>query len=195
MKKKFLAKGCRANVYLVRVKGKDCVLKEEMKGLGSIDREAEWLKVLNKHKIGPKLIEKGSGWFICSYLKGKRILDYIRKCPSEKSVKVLAAVLQQCRALDKLNVSKEEMHNPHKHIIVSRSVKMIDFERCHYSSRPQNVTQFVQFIASSRLSQLLKEKNIIYDKKKLIILSKKYKKTYLEKDFKAILSYICRTIQ
>lgn len=192
MRKKFLAKGCRANVYLVKVKGKDFVLKEEKKGLGTINHEADWLKVLNKYKIGPKLIKKDSGWFICSYVKGKRVLDYIEKCSSEKAVKVLAAVLLQCRTLDKLKVSKEEMHNPYKHIIVNRSVKMIDFERCHYSSKPKNVTQFLQFIASSKLSLLLKEKGIIYDKKKLISLSKKYKKSYAEKDFKSILSYICR---
>ncbi len=193
MKKEFLAKGHRSYVYLVAVNGKKYVRKEQrkdIKAIGTVDNEAKWLKTLNRHKVGPKLFKSGKGWFICEYVKGERVLDFMEDAASGKAVNVLTNVLKQCRVLDRLKVTKEEMHNPYKHIIVGRAVKMIDFERCHHSLKPKNVTQFLQFIASSKLSRLLKNKGVDYDKKKLVGLSKKYKKSYSEKDFNAILSYI-----
>ena len=95
-----------------------------------------------------------------------------------KVKEVLKKVFDQCHALDKMNVDKEEMHRPYKHIIVKgNNPVMIDFERANYSKKPKNVTQFLQFINSGRFSNVLKKKGFKINKKEIIKESKRYKRT------------------
>ena len=78
-------------------------------------------------------------------------------------------------ALDKLMVDKEEMHHPFKHVIITKGKPLlVDFERCHKTLKPKNVTQFCQCINS--MSKLLINKKIKVDKEKIIKLAKQYKK-------------------
>jgi len=102
---------------------------------------------------------------------------------------VLKIIFNQMFILDKLKINKEEMHHPVKHVIVSNNKPiLLDFERCHKTLKPHNVTQFCQYII--RLSKLLKGKNIIINKKKIIKLSKIYKKDINKKNLRVILNEI-----
>ena len=87
-------------------------------------------------------------------------------------------------------INKLEMHNPCKHIIIDKKPVMIDFERCYFTNKPKNVTQFCQFIMSNKLILLLKHKKIKMNRKKLIASVKIYKKTYNKKDFNNILKLL-----
>ena len=81
--------------------------------------------------------------------------------------------------MDRINVNKEEMHHPYKHIIMDKTTKkpiLIDFERCHKSLEPKNVTQFSSYIISDFITNLLKDKGIKVNKEKIIAAAKKYKK-------------------
>ncbi|MEW5896248.1 MAG: methyltransferase [Nanoarchaeota archaeon] len=100
--------------------------------------------------------------------------------------KMLVNVLKQCFTLDLLKVNKEEMHHPYKHVLINKKniPVLIDFERCHKTSRPQNVTQFVEFIC--RREQELKKKNILIAVSRLRAAAKKYKNKINEKNFKQI---------
>ena len=137
--------------------------------------EGNWLKKLNKEKIGPKLLIAKNDYVIYEYVKGEFILDFIEKANKEQIIKVLRKSFEQCFALDKIKVNKEEMHHPVKHILVDDklNVVMLDFERTHYTNKPKNVTQFCQFISS--MQDVLIKKNIKIDKKEMIKLAKKYK--------------------
>ena len=38
-----------------------------------------------------------------------------------------------------MGINKEEMHRPIKHAWVGKSIRFIDFERCHQSEKVKNV--------------------------------------------------------
>ena len=65
---------------------------------------------------------------------------------------------QQCFAMDRLGVNKEEMTHPHRHVIVHRSKQppptvwrctFVDFEKCSSTTKPKNVTQLCQVRADT----------------------------------------------
>ncbi len=192
MEKEFFAKGKRSVVYKSKLNGILVAIKEERKDINAIERvnnEVRWLKRLNKHGIGPKLIKSGNNYFIYKFIEGERILDYIEGHNWRAIREALIEVLRQCRVMDKLLVSKEEMHRPVKHILVGKEVKMIDFERCHSTERPKNVTQFCQFIMSKKLNDLLMGKKKI-GKERLLEAVKQYKDNYSEDSFRKIIGSI-----
>ena len=80
--------------------------------------------------------------------------------------------------MDQLNVNKKEMHHPVKHIIIVKKRKkyfpiLIDFERCKINPDVKNITQFAEFICRNK--NLLEEKKIIINIKKLRSLAEEYK--------------------
>lgn len=169
-------KGKRSIVYkfsnfAIKVKRKD------NKAVGRINNEGRCLKRLNKHKIGPKVYFFNDSFLIMSYIKGTLILDYFKEHSKKENLKVAKEIFRQCRILDNLHMNKEEMHHPLKHIIIGKRVVMIDFERCRYSKKPQNVTQFAQFLVSCRFK---------VDKLKLKKLLQDYKKNYSDLSYKKI---------
>ena len=186
---KQIAKGQRGIVYRM---GQTAVKKPNPKTSlpFRIENEAKFLRLLNKYNIGPKFIKFRKDELSMEFIDGDLIIDYIEKSSKEQVIKVLKGVLKQCYILDKLKINKYEMTRPYKHIIVKKHKPvMIDFERCKFVDNPKNVTQFVQFMASSRITHLLK-KNICLDNTKLLKLASKYKKTHSKKDFKQILAQI-----
>lgn len=175
------AKGKRTKAYkffnlIIKTKRKDS------KAIGNIRNEGNWLRKLNKYKIGPRVYYFNDTFLICGFVKGERILDYFKKAGLEEKKKVVKEVLKQCRILDKLKVDKSEMHHPVKHIIVGKKIVMIDFERCKYSNKPKNVTQFCQFLNSYY------EK---IDSTRLMEILKRYKRSYSDEDFNKIVELFC----
>lgn len=189
--KVFWAKGKRSTVYLAEWGGRSVVVKEKLAGsgaLGRMENEACWLKELNRHGIGPKFCFSGEDFVVMGYAPGERILDWMSEHSCKEIKSVLVKVLGQCRKLDELGVSKEEMHNPYKHILIKgKKVVMIDFERCHHSENPKNVRQFCQFLISGKASLMLGQKDIVIDKKKLIRTLKKYKENNSKVNFSRLL--------
>ncbi len=159
---KYLAKGHRSKVFIGFYKNKKVCIKvqKERDVKDSVKREGRWLKILNKFSIGPKLLFYGESLIIYEYVSGDLILDYFRKSSKKKIMFVISEVLKKCRKMDSLGIVKEEMHKPVKHIFISDEVKMIDFERCHYSSKVKNVTQFCQFLTSGEVVKIFSEKGI-----------------------------------
>ena len=176
MKKKFLAKGKRGYVYTALYKGKKVAIKEKnpkSKAIARIDNEARFMKLLNKHEIGPRFVQFENDSLMYVFVDGIKILDYIAENRKMKIVRVLRKVFRQMYKMDKLGINKEEMHHPVKHILVEKNKPvLIDFERCSYTEKSHNVTQFSQFIMS--MKDTLKKKGININKKKII----KHAKTY-----------------
>ena len=94
--------------------------------------------------------------------------------------------------MDKLKINKEEMSHPHKHILIDKKNNpiLIDFERSRYTIKPGNVTQFSDFLISTNVLTILKEKNININKNKLINAAKTYKKQQNKNNFNNILKLI-----
>lgn len=172
----YFTHGRRGDIFTGIYKNKKVALKlkrKESQAKGRIQNEAQWLKILNKYNIGPKYIYSNNYFLIYSFVKGDFILDWIQKNSGKKILGVLIKVLRQCFQLDKLGLAKEEMHHPQKHIIINSLDEpiLIDFERCHRTKKPKNITQFVEFICRIKRKLAGFEINV----GKLRALSKEYK--------------------
>ena len=191
---KYLTKGHRGLLFTGFYKNKKVAIKTknpESKAIGRIENEARWLKELNKHNIGPKLLILGGDYFICEYIDGDLIINYIKKANRNDIKRIIKNIFNQLFILDKLKIDKEEMHHPTKHIIIQKDKSyLIDFERAHYAQNPKNVTQFCQFLISSYVSEILRNKKIITDKNKIIELAKIYKRNTTIENFRKITNMI-----
>lgn len=181
---KFFAKGKRGRIYLDKRGGNFvCVKKADE---NRIRNEVYWLRILNEHKIGPKLIDYDKNSFCYNFIEGEFILDYLKNKNKDVVKDIVIKILKQCRTLDKLKVNKFELHKPIKHIIIkNKNPIMIDFERCRESLFPKNVTQFCQFLTSKNFENILK-----INKKKMIKLLKEYKREENNKNFKNIMGVV-----
>jgi len=184
----FLAKGHRGLVFKGKYKNLKIAIKikkPESKAVERIINEAKFLKIVNKKKIGPKLLFSSDKFLAYRFVEGDFILDYFSKVNKKQIKKILKNVLKQMYVLDKLKVNKEEMHHPLKHIIIKKKPVLIDFERCYYTEKPHNLTQFVQFIL-----RINKNYNLNINIEKLINLTKKYKLNYKKEIFGRIYKLI-----
>lgn len=168
-------------------KKKKVVIKTERKdseAIGRIENEINYLKILNKKGIGPELYfhDKKFTYFVYEYIDGNFFpifLEHSAKKNKNLIKKIIKNVFVQCFRMDKIKVNKEEMHHPYKHIIIDSKTKkpvLVDFERCHKSKEPVNVTQFSSYIISDFIRNLLKEKGIKVNREKTIAAAKRYKK-------------------
>ncbi|MBI2141957.1 methyltransferase [Candidatus Woesearchaeota archaeon] len=179
---KKLAKGHRGVVYTGLCKGRNVAVKAERKDVsaarGRARRESKWLRLLNRHKIGPKLLFSGRDYFAYGFVNGRFILEFIKSSNRKMIKAVIKKVLKQCYLLDRLKVNKEEMHRPVKHIIVtSKGLPVfLDFERCHNARKPKNVTQFLQFLSGGYVARLLLQKRIGIDNGRIRSLAGHYRK-------------------
>lgn len=192
---KYFSKGKRGLIYTGIYKNKKVAIKTKnpkSKAVERIKNEAEYLKKLNKHGIGPKFVSFKNNKLTYEFVEGDFIVNFIEKSKKTEIRTVLIKVLNQMHQLDKLKVDKEEMHRPVKHIVVTKSNKpvLLDFERAHETQKPKNVTQFCQFLISSNLNSLLAKKNIKLKRNKMITLAQKYKKEMDKQNFNNILKEI-----
>ena len=179
----FLARGKRGEVFLTTYKGKTVVVKQvcvTSTAFGRLENEADWLRKVNKYHIGPKLLHLEEGKLFMEYVKGIPIGEYLEK--HQFTPALAKEILDQCHVLDQLHVTKFEMHHPTKHILIKpgkpsrKTVVMIDFERCRWTPKPKNVTQFVQFLQRYKpykqkdVSELLKNYKPKQDKKTYTLL-------------------------
>lgn len=175
---KFFAKGKRGYIYKGQYEGRKVAVKAQSpeSEADRIGFEVKYLEVLNKHDIGPQLLFSGKDYFCYVFVESERIVDYIEKAEKKDILKVFREVFRQLHVMDELGISKEEMHHPVKHVLVGEKVVLIDFERAHYTEKPQNITQFCQFMIE--LTGMLRERGIIIDKDTMIDAAKRYSENH-----------------
>ncbi|NQV91497.1 methyltransferase [Candidatus Woesearchaeota archaeon] len=162
--------------------------REDSQAMGRIENEVNWLKILNKKGIGPKLFFYEEKYFVYQFVEGELLIDWIKEATKEESLSVIMDLLNQCFTMDQLGVNKEEMHHPHKHIYITKGNKpvMIDFERCNRTDKSKNVTQFVEFIR--RMKEELGKKGINLNSDELHELSKEYRKNPTKASLETIIN-------
>lgn len=128
-------------------------------------------------------------WFAYHYVEGIFFPEFIEKAGKGNIKKVIKDVFGQMRVMDEKKINKEEMHHPYKHIIVKdNKAVLIDFERTRLIEKPQNVTQFCQYLISRGISDVLKKKGFRIDRRKVMSAAGRYKKRMNEENFRAILN-------
>lgn len=186
------SKGKRGLVYTGRYRCKKVAVKVEnpdSKAINRINNEANFLRLVNAHGIGPKLYDSGEDYIIMQYVKGKQIIDFLDGANKRKIRSVLKKTFEQMYTLDNLKINKAEMHRPIKHLIITRCNKpvLLDFERARKSIKTQNVTQFCQFITSTNVSKILKKKNIKLNRSKILKAAQRYSKEKSKENLKEII--------
>lgn len=181
---KFLKEGWRGKIYRGKFNEKDVIIKiARIPSLSEkIRKEGEIIEIVNLKNIGPNLVLYGFDFIITEFIEGmhlKEILD------SPTLPHILEEILMQARELDKLNISKDEMHRPYTNIIVSKNKTfLIDFESSKITNKPQNVTQFVSFWLSYFRTHIKP-----FETDFVIELLKKYKRNYSGDTFKEIIGF------
>ncbi len=177
----FLSEGKRGIVYKVNFRRKDAVVKVGKPGVinNVVSDEAFWLSKVNLLGIGPKLLFAGKSYLVMEFINGISFEEFIKFSSAEDILSVLVKLLKQMFILDFAGIVKEEMNHPQKHILIKhKSPVLIDFERAHFSKKPKNLTQFVQFLTSKRIVELLSIK-FSFDPLSLRKFAGNYKKSSL----------------
>ncbi|MFH1376399.1 MAG: hypothetical protein ABIH25_02075 [Candidatus Woesearchaeota archaeon] len=179
----FFDKGKRSLIYTGTYKNSKVAIKVKnptSKAINRIENESKYLKILNKYKIGPKLIKSNKKCIIYEFIEGKQYIEIIKANNKTKVKQISKKILNKCRQIDKLKINKLEFIRPTKHIFIKNNkVKIIDFERCYKTDKPKNVTQFCQFLLNNKILP-----------KSSIKIIKEYKNNQTEKNFKKILNEI-----
>jgi release factor glutamine methyltransferase len=150
--------------------------RKESLALGKIENEIKWYKKLSEFtELIPRLLFYGENYFVYEFVEGVPILEWIKIHEKKDIIKILVKILNKVLTLDIAGVNKEEMHHPHKHIIVNsfNEPMFIDFERCSETDIPKNVTQFVEYLC--RIESELRIKGIQINIEDMRKLAKEYK--------------------
>ncbi len=183
---KKIGEGWRGIVYSGYLNGEKLAFKVPAEPLhtSAILKEGDILEIVNKRGIGGKLVLKGEDFIAYKFIEGKHFKDVINK---ENAKKIFSQIIKQARELDKLGISKDEMHRPHKNVLIDEhlNVYLIDFERAKKTKNLQNVTQFIQYLISGGSNYYP-----IQSRDKLIQLAKDYKKDLTEEKFRKIKEFL-----
>jgi len=177
----YYTKGKHSVIYKGRYKNKEVIIKKGLREY--ITKEFYFLKKLeeNKFKNSPKIYYFEEEFIIIEFIKGETIENFLLNCKNKKEViDVLNKILEITYKLDKLNINKFELNHPYKHIIIkfnnkNKKIKFIDFERSIFSENPKNTRQFLQYIISKKILNILNELNITISKKKVLKIGKELK--------------------
>lgn len=177
---RYFTKGKRGVLFRGRWEGMEAVAKTKnpsSQAEDTIKKESDWLKTLNALGIGPFLLFSGKGFVVYRYVEGTLIRDWLPEAPLKDIRRILKRVLEQMAILDENKIAKEEMLRPHKHIIIlgRGDPVLVDFERAHRIARPRNIPQFCQYLTSSYIVGLLKEKGHQIEVEEIRRLAKLYK--------------------
>lgn len=180
---RYFSRGKRGFIFIGNYKGKKIAIKAKnpkSDAILRIENEIKFLKILNKKNIGPKLLFHEKDFLVYEFADGVTFTEFLesKKAYKKRVLKAIKNIFGQLFEMDKLNINKEEMSHPVKHIIISNKNKpvLLDFERSHYVKSPGNVTQFCDFLMSKGISLLLKNSKIKINKNKMINAAKEYKK-------------------
>jgi release factor glutamine methyltransferase len=186
------ARGKRGVIIKSKLDNKNVSIKiknENSDAFGNLEIEYKFLKTLNEHNIGPKVISFTDNMLVYEFQNGILIEEYIENNNKQNIIKVLTNVFNQMYTMDELGINKFEMHHPVKHVIIDKHTPvLLDFERCRNTEDPKNISQFCDYML--RISKQLSNKNINFDRDELIELSKEYKKNRTKKNYKKILDFI-----
>lgn len=175
----FLTKGHRGYVYTACLNRKKVIVKAKNPH-ATIDRikhEGDFLKRLQRCSFVPKLYSMTTEYLIMEYIDGAEILDFLADARTNDIASVLKKIFEILLLLDAMKINKEEMHHPVKHILITKNKRVVflDFERCRYTEKPKNVTQFCQFLANPKVQVLLTKKWIFIEQEKALQAARDYK--------------------
>lgn len=147
-----LGKGCVSLVVKAEREGQLIALKIRRIDANrpTLEDEARLTKLANQVEVGPRLVSHSKNFILMELVQGVRIVDWLKRLSGKGMMKKLRTVLKetldQCRRLDKAGIDHGELSTLNKHVIISDSVRLIDFETASLHRRLANVTSAVQYL-------------------------------------------------
>ncbi|WP_320416650.1 serine/threonine protein kinase [Candidatus Nitrosotenuis chungbukensis] len=152
-----------------------------------MERETILLRAANKAGVGPILLQSSKNFIVMEYLAGKKIFDWIsdlRGGSASELKAVIKKVLSDCHRLDMAGIDHGELSNITKHVIVGKSIKIIDFESSSLERRVSNVTSATQAIfIGSGLAKTVQKIYSVPPRPKIINALREYKKQQTQQSF------------
>lgn len=192
-----LGKGYAGIVVLAKTGTKKVALKIRRTDSPRKDmsNETTLLKAANKAGVGPKLIASSKNFVVMEYLDGKKIYDWVKELKGKGSAALLKntirKILSDCYKLDTAGLDHGELSNITKHVLVGRSVTMIDFESSSLERRASNVTSACQAIfIGSGLAKLVNRIYKLPPKQKMISVLREYKSLKTQESFDDVLEVL-----
>jgi len=174
-----LGKGTSAVVVKGKINNKNTALKirrYDSRRHSSL-KEAKILLQTNKFAIGPEIYSFSKNVIVMEYVSGKTFNEWLNLKYDKRIIRArLVSLLKQCHMLDSNGIDHGELSNLNKHVIIGKTVKIIDFESASINRKTANLTQTIQYLfiggpPSKRLCKLFG----IKDRKSLLLLLRKYK--------------------
>ena len=167
------------NVFAVKIRRIDAPRKR-------MQDEARFQKIANNVNVGPKLIQASKNFLVMEYIKGENIISWAKKTETKSPEirHVINNVLRDCFLLDHAGLDHGELSTIDKHVIVNKSITIIDFESSSIKRKASNVSAAVQAIfIGTGLSKIIKKKIRVPEKTSIIDVIRKYKKNPTEENF------------
>jgi putative serine/threonine protein kinase len=185
-----VGKGCVGIVVKSKMGSKVCALKIRRTDADrkSMDEEARFHKMANSVGVGPHLEGQTKNLIAMEYVPGQNIVEWVACTTKNKLCSVARVILEQCFSLDAAGLDHGELSRLTRHVIVSDSSYIIDFESASTTRRTSNVTAaaqsiFLYGIVSIRVRKILG--NI--DREKVIHALRTYKHFPTRANFDAVL--------
>ncbi|TBR11976.1 MAG: serine/threonine protein kinase [Candidatus Nitrosotenuis sp.] len=158
----------------------------------TMEQETMLLQAANKVGVGPTLLHSSKNFIVMEYLDGKKIFDWISELGGDGSTaklkSVIKKVLSDCYRLDMIGLDHGELSNITKHVIVGKSIKMIDFESSSLERRVSNVTSATQAIfIGSGLAKIVQKIYKVPPRPKIISVLREYKEHQTQQSFDNVL--------
>jgi len=161
----------------------------------NLKKEAELLKIINEHKIGPKLVAFSKNFLVMEYLDGEKIGDWVidlkKKGGSSRLKTIIKKILEDCFRLDRIGLDHGELSNLSKHVIIGKKITIIDFESSSMNRKVSNVTSATQALCiGSGISKIISHVYRIPKKQKMITVLRRYKQEGTRDSFENLLSVL-----
>lgn len=184
-------KGCVGIVVKAKAGSTVCALKIRRTDADrkTMDEEARFHKMANNVGVGPRLEGQTKNLIAMEYIPGQNIVEWVGDTTKKsKMCSVARAILEQCFRLDRAGLDHGELSRLTRHIIVSDSSYIIDFESASTTRKTSNVTAaaqsiFLYGIVANKVKKILGNT----DREKVIHALRSYKHFHTRANFDAVL--------
>jgi putative serine/threonine protein kinase len=184
-------KGCVGIVVKAKAGSTVCALKIRRTDADrkTMDEEARFHKMANNVGVGPRLEGQTKNLIAMEYIPGQNIVEWVGDTTKKSKVRsVTRAILEQCFRLDRAGLDHGELSRLTRHIIVSDSSYIIDFESASTTRKTSNVTAaaqsiFLYGIVANKVKKILGNT----DREKVIHALRSYKHFHTRANFDAVL--------
>jgi putative serine/threonine protein kinase len=182
-------KGHVGIVLCAKIGSKTCALKIRRVDADrkSMDEEVRLHVIANGAGVGPRIEGHTKNLVAMEFVDGQSIVDWVGDTAKGRLHMMARSVLEQCHNLDAAGLDHGELSRLDRHVIVSDSPFIIDFESASTNRKTCNVTAAAQSIFLHGAVAGMVKKTLQADREKVLAALKTYKRDQTRANFDAVL--------